>query len=1557
MAILRGTSQSRFPPFDDPNTGAGFLIERGQRTALNLLRGIADGGDFEDKFVEDGVQNIPGFSTIDRSFSQIKQPSRRQIITQRPQASIFIKKRMFSALRSNYDVKFLGSKEKIFLKASKLLFERKAQELSFYESLIRIEELFDSNGFIAIDRVTDGAIQSLLQVLGPAFDGFSLVTGRQWSIEELISQSSLLSPFARVIEDLLKLQDTNRRSKGNQFTKWIVDPRNPDVTGVGPGVGVIELNLVSDFNTTVSVDTGGGSAGFSVEDPYKISVISDSDIEIALGEAIAQQDAKFGSLRGIGNDLLERAELLDIQLNESRRNRGLSEVNFEFQLASNKVIGTIITTAQEFDLFGIDTITEDQSLDLLERALTKEIITYLDGFHAITQRNINLFQALNDEYNDVRQRLRNEFVGHSIIQQMDMVHIFVNSKTRNDTPDAEQGWDTSALLGNLQVQGDLLDVSAIKTEWEQVAPNLPFVFYLAMRNRSQWRSDGVQVFSGLVDSVLTNYEGSTGSFTLDVRCNDNTEFLQLGRFNQNPSLAQPGGLINDPLTPFNLNIDPATGLVAAEPKLSDENIQRLPYLRFDDGIMAGKRITEKNILQDKKVGGRVLTFQHAPGLVYKWKNGIIAETLNVNSRKPLNGKGSTLADVIEVYGVTTLENPFAGLDAADVISILVTGRPHNYSTFIRHALDVGTFTIDNTNQNKFYFNYLFDFLERQSHILGDFVPAKPSIISPAVAAAAFREKKKLDGFNRERQTLERRIAELNDQIANQSGGASISQNLEAQRLVIRRDQLESQLVDSLTNATENINAGGADAAATSLSVVGNDILLSFDDAEIEFNNRAINYLIRKKPEDVRYNLDQNFLVISDQYDSDLDIQAFARNLKQGGPDLFKSTYQSPIESCKTAADTVGFEFFADSQGNIVFRPPEYNKTPLSLLLKLIALRSTEGVGYAPEFLQSLFTSRSKLIEDQILVLELQILEKILLLGQPLEATLDGIGVNDLTLSIDTLDNGKNWFLKVDILEKQLQREVLFTFTEQQALRNQNQEFDPANYATALIDVRNNINNLLGRTDKVKRSTDPKNVEAAKSEINRSNISVNTDASVTRLGLVNQIAQLVSKRQLLGRAYLKIKQNSKDFDLQGQESGIRDELMIPSSVSAQLRGVNFGDLPVFPKFMEKLIENDLTNEEGFRSGKRFVIMDDVIISMSLQVKTPEFNQIEVTGNQDFISGGNQQGDLGGIPKVLWAGATDFDSWRQFGFRPGQTIFRPDFSNPETQCAPYAIFKLQEERRKIHQGSITIVGNEFYQVGDVVYINNRNMLYYVTAVNHQFDFGTGNFRTTLTLAYGRALGEYIPTTLDIIGKGLLANQRRAFGNIAADRSATPANHSVFLETLFLPEYNSVNVANLSDIRTEFVKRSQNEERVKNAIRKASARINKKKQGDVRIEVRTFYIDGLNDTFLKAQALGEWVCDMISGAITDPDSENATDLKFERKNVVRVPPININKDVDLSEREEKLRRFPSAQAWAGRNPFVNDDGVGLPLNAIDIFFVAERSRFGDQDPVRLQEDEIVC
>jgi len=101
-------------------------------------------------------------------------------------------------------------------------------------------------------------------------------------------------------------------------------------------------------------------------------------------------------------------------------------------------------------------------------------------------------------------------------------------------------------------------------------------------------------------------------------------------------------------------------------------------------------------------------------------------------------------------------------------------------------------------------------------------------------------------------------------------------------------------------------------------------------------------------------------------------------------------------------------------------------------------------------------------------------------------------------------------------------------------------------------------------------------------------------------------------------------------------------------------------------------------------------------------------------------------------------------------------------------PYAIIELIVAGADINSGSINIIGNEFYQPGDMVYIASKNMLYYVTNVSHNFSYSSGDFTTNLTLKYGRAPGIYLPSPMDIFGQQELGKESPQFLTYRTARS---------------------------------------------------------------------------------------------------------------------------------------------------------------------------------------------
>lgn len=1603
MAVLLGTSKTRFVDFEDTSSGIGSFLNKAFSTMRTYLKQV-DAMIAENNFVEDGVEDVPGFSNFDAGFSNIKEPTRRHTYSQTPKGTIFVKKRIFSSLRNNFDPRFMSSEDKTFIRASKHLFRRKCEEISFYENLVKLENLNDNPGFLKVDGMFGDLLDAFFNLLNIGYGITELTDTTAFfedlfsdpvltnsitdegvevppSLDELDVSKAFLTSSAKLLKTLFKLKEVNERSKGSNFTRWVYDHKTADIFGLGPGVGVIELCLVSNFHTSTGIRPEDGSCRLDIEDPYKLTMITDADIEVALRQALAEEGGMSGILDVGANFQLEQAQELDRQLNQLRRERGVSDINFEFVFGSGNTIGKVIDINFEFDETTINTIPEPQSLTATELIRAFEILKKLSSYLTLQQRSAAAFQNANKDFNGIRQRMRNEYAGQSIVQPMDSIHVFINSNTHDETvayenrPDKEIG----SIIQSFTEKYDTMSQELIEQEASQLAPGIPIELYRLIRDPSMWRSDGVSVFAGVVEKISQSYKASTGQFSLGVTVTNNFEYLKMTRLNETPSLVQPTKFLDDPLTPFDVDVNSATGLITGTPTLSQENNQRLSYLRFDDGFYLGTTVEQsKKLFQDVEGKGnnRRVFFQHVPGLIYKWKTGIVTETLNVNVDRPLNGEGNSLNDVLSTVPQPNFSNPFANLDAADVVSILVTGQPYNYGSFLKNSLDMSTFSIDNSNNTKFYFNYLFDLFERNKAITGNFVPAKNSVVDPKDAILAFAAKKNLSNENSTLLSLQKELADAED-TAKKFTQAGITD--------AATTQLTETLKDKIAKLQTQISGKRADIQSLSTSVfgdvtlntVGNDVLINFPEFDLTEANKRIKYTIKRKPEEVRYNQDKNFFVVSSQYDQDTDIQAFAAALKDGNSDLMKSDYRLPYELATITAESLNFELFTDPNGNIVFRPPEYNKTPLSLLLKMISLAKGDGTSLAPKFVIDLFQTRTNTVEDKLLQTELEIYEKMLLLGlNPLQTDTILLLKDPLTGSrlderdaaaIQGITNTLNLPFFLDkalaVSESIAPNRDIFTPAERNSLLAANTQDtnieDAFSKVENIIRIRNQLSILSGRTNNILEDTPEVRLGIVQEieEFNGSSIG----GATKKVNAFTQLGSSISQRQVLLQTYGKLIQNQVYYS--DANDAIRPQSLFDSARSWAASLTGNPDIPQLPQILKDLVENDLSNDDGPRSGKRFIVNDDVILSMDFNIERPEFNRITVTGNSDAFGAGDIK--AGGVqkamPNIFNAEAVDFDSWRQYGLRaPAQPFHRIDFVNAETQCAPYAVFKLLEQRKKIHRGSITVMGNEYYQPGDVIYINDKSMLYYVTRVDHNLNFSNNVYTTTLNLEYGRALGEYIPTPLDIIGKGMLSSQRRAYGNIGTKRFPKPSSSVFVLDTLVAPNYLGFDGDPLSILMPkyymDFLK--ENKDRIRNIIIRAVAKINDQNKDSYKIELRSYFIrpadtaatNALN-TFSKSSLLLGFAQDAFNHVSLLPEVFN----KIDASKIVSVGPIDISAGKDLSDDDKKFRRFPSAAAWGMSNALVDMDGLGLPLNVVDVVFVVDKSRRGDVNN-QLQGDFVI-
>ena len=91
--------------------------------------------------------------------------------------------------------------------------------------------------------------------------------------------------------------------------------------------------------------------------------------------------------------------------------------------------------------------------------------------------------------------------------------------------------------------------------------------------------------------------------------------------------------------------------------------------------------------------------------------------------------------------------------------------------------------------------------------------------------------------------------------------------------------------------------------------------------------------------------------------------------------------------------------------------------------------------------------------------------------------------------------------------------------------------------------------------------------------------------------------------------------------------------------------------------------------GYGSGRRYIITDEHIITATFREKPPEFTSINVSGTAPFVGDDLMSSTEG---KYYWAGATDFDLWRQYGYKD-TSMELPFVSDSEGQARPYCLHK--------------------------------------------------------------------------------------------------------------------------------------------------------------------------------------------------------------------------------------------------------------------------------------------
>jgi len=1283
-------------------------------------------------------------------------PKERAIVTLSPRASILIKKKAFSTFKHVNDLQWMDRTEKLLLRSTKSLFAYKVAQIRAYESLTKVEDIFEQTSEINLSLFAELLHNSQFLTVDPSIDR------TRSDFNQLLSalgNTLADAGYDDVKEDVLMILERNAFASDLTFTTWIVDPNNTNNYETGPGTGVIEVGMYSSFTTLINLNSEPSSASFSLEDPYRIMNITEADIEVAIEEALV---GTIGLLTELSNPEVPAID-------------------------TRSIVGAGL------EILGLGTLDPEINVDY------------------------------------IRDRMRIFYLGKPFINAGDGVHFYIRgNKTVENFSSQEEIFDR-----------DFLSVDETIFEAERILftkGKLDLETYKNLRQFSDSSFAMRHVFGGYITRISETW--NNGQWILKVNCIDNMGWLQWSRFMIEPALQDPQGVLEDPLTPYEIKTD-ATGMIlsAGGPQLLEENksLIKSGLLFYDSGILNGQVATEGNLLQGQynKSGSLSGTkvMQHPQGLVYRWKEGIITATASISTVDPLNEGEVTQAIHNQTYGLTVAQDVLNNLDIANILSLLIVGQPYNVQTFIDQAYQVHNISRQSASSalnNTDPLSAVLDVVRRQNNHFGNFRPYRMVTMSSQTLLQTANSNILRNKSNENIRQLQVRRAELDAIIRrltdanNLSGGSILLNSLRAERNSIEsgiqaqvRILNDSGAVSSSDLITQNFNLFGR---SKTLPLTGNYT------ADHQTTRAMTIVGAQRRIEDVRLNRDQNLFIVSDQYDEQTDIRPFIFKLKDADYKIFKGDFISVYDKCAEAAKFINLEFFANSQGHLEFRPPQWNRTPLTILQRLFEINKESGKKIVPSFLTEVFQSRSNSLRREIHSLNIRIVLLALLLNSyPDNTLIPNFNSSVRNIILQGFGNGKESLRffgvsesgstsAVDLRSGNIQfgvgnivdtgNQVLGTginimaglgergdvlngdtttllgifdplFQESTGLVNNvlNTASNSSGESSIKIANPSNLNNL--RESFVKLSgIDPAtdlvsdNGKFQKSDFILNNNSTSPNAESENLAKANnylkKLEETISKRDSLVTILMRNAEKEQELDeveeiLSGEFTNAQanndpnfldtliEKLDQASNTVKTITDIFTGDATKGSLF-DHLIADDTRNFLGPGSGKRHIIEDYDIMECTFTEEPPDFVRVDIVGDAPIIGSSLNQTFQ---DRYYWAGATDFDLWRQYGYKSGGTKNLPFASDAELQSKPYAILELQLQRLKINQASITIIGNEYYEPGDTVYVKTKELLYYVRSVSHNFGLGS-KFTTSLTLEFGHPPGTYLPSPLDIIGQ---------------------------------------------------------------------------------------------------------------------------------------------------------------------------------------------------------------
>jgi len=1502
-------------------------------------------GDFASKIDKSALR-----SYVETGLIRNVKPHNLEILMQEPELTVIVKKRLFSSLIDNYRFELMSPEDKLFIRASKKLFKNKCQAIATYEKLTKIDRIVKNTGILNEFLVP----QIIAGINGLSALGVNIVDGKTKNI-------------------LDTLQKVMSFSDPSQITNWNVANDPAFYSEMGEGTGTFDLTLISSINTTTSTKFGNGSCSLTIEDPYNLMSITEEDIEKALADAssIFNSSSFFRETQDTLDKIISDYKK---QLNDSRVRRGAAPINFlinDDTILYRRVRAIVDEIGQEIffnydpGVLGVASSVDvdDKGLPVLNQlnsgelklfiSITKNIYQLLNLQRSTQSQLNNLDDATHENVNYVRDKMTLHYMGKTIIQTMDVIHVFMSSKTSLDNKVI--GFDKASLSGgsllgalnnatnNLQQSfnniagffGGNVQNTMIEAEKDAiVGAEFPTWLWLLLRNTFTRQSAGVQVFTGVVGPATSSYNASDGKYIVNISAEDNTKYMRMGQINIKPSTDVYNGPLYDPLTPFKLDFDASTGFQNGEfPELLDENKKLLQsgLIKFKNGPMRGSIASESlyKLQNGEPVQGSSslnyrVVLNDPDGFIYRWKSGIGALTTF--------GTPNPLTSIDTKLGQSLTKDPFAGQDVMNVLSLLVTGQPYNYNTFVVSGIKSGNLSRDdilNQDGSVSFYRGLVASLTKDNLTWGNFIPFKHEIINERSLNFLVKGQFDVSTANTKLNDLLQQRANFLDQLSLTANGKEFATNPQA-------FAINSNYVPKLSNTEITANDPAVIAAQSivninkEIAVITNDLFnylslaninngsLKFYGDDISYDpnisddnslteeqkvknrkefRKKLNYLTQRRLWKVKANEDVNLFIVDDQYDKNYDIQAFEKTLA-GKLSLLNPEYTQVGDQIPRIAAELGLEVFADSQGHIRARPPAYNKVPSSVFYKMIRQTIEKKKRIFPKVLESLFVNQVDGTKEQLEINEDQIRYRCALLSfnddESSEKFLSGNGSSfKFVTGSDGFLGGrdlKNMFQEANPdLKEGLTYKPLKSINS--VLSGQLKQTAIFNFQIKITAVQ--TNSIFAAGVNVSRATEIANRLKTKGITVTNPITTQITTQVAALGLIDEIARLIAERQNLIKTISNAMKNLSDGVAVNTDPKKARALLYPA----------INTKTTMPDLLEHMIEDEDNDDLGPGSGARYIIRDNQILDLSITENAPEYTSVEVHGlfAEGLASPPNAFNSNSGGNLISSAFATDYDLWRMYGFKKSQPIPAHSLSDPDSQLAPLAVFLLNRARKNILRGNCSIIGNEYMQAGEVIYIESKNLLFYVEDVKHSFSY-SGQFQTSLSLSFGHAPGEYIPTMLDIIGKALYSKKHNA--NLVRHVRQGYANGEIPITSL-ITENNIANSDMDNLIGGTFG--NQNRKNLINMVVSASGILTPNVGKKPVLELRIYYNSAADTNLINiANTVHDWILNPTSKSL---GGDLLPDAKYDGK--IGLNPEDI-KVVQVKLDDTSVSASPSPQAW---------------------------------------------